>query len=766
MQDRFRFVRTIALCGVAATALSACGGGSGGGSISSTPPPVSSPAPSPAPSPSLSPVPVPAPAPAPTPAPSPAPVEAVKALIPQSNVPTRSAADDTEYRLNYSAFEYVHALYALDHGWTGQGVLVGVIDDGVVANAELDGQISPLSRDFGTITANGKTTSRNLVGDSYSDHGTLVAGVIAAKDDGSGVQGIAPGAQIVALRISDVDTDKSEEELGRDLPEALDYAAAKGIKVVNLSLAKVDASEPSEVWSSMVARYAKAGGLFVNAAGNDGEANAKGYLDLNASNREGWLFVTALDETPDGVTLADYANQCGSAAMARCVAAMGSSATMDVNGKSVLFGGTSAAAPQVSGLAALILSKWPQLSGVQAGQVIINTARDIGAPGTDPVYGRGLIDVQAALSPVSPTLSNGITQTALAGSSMVIPEALGGTVTTGKVRAMLANVTVLDAYGRDYRGSLAGLVVHPEQRRGSFARQVAAGAGFGSARFAAPGLSATLGYTSLRTGPNPADQRARLTSGAFTAKFGTMRVLAGYSGQDSVQDEAMGLAPASDVTIAYSAGANLSMGVERGRFSFSALNGAAPGGSSRGVLLGWNSPVVRVKAGLIDEKGTLFGTPVGTGALRLGDGARTLFLELSRSLRLGEWSLDSYASFGATRIKVGPDTLLTSASSILTQRAGLSASHAALGGRMRFGVALPLVAVAGSGTLTYATAYDLPGRSLIYSRERVNLTGRYDPIVSLGYERVGARSALRFAAATNTSANDLRALASWRVTVP
>lgn len=648
-------------------------------------------------------------------------------------------------------------------------MLVGVVDDGVSENAELAGQLSTLSKDFGNVTVNGKTTARNVVGDKYSDHGTMIAGVIAGRDDGKDIQGIAPGSKIVALRVSDVNTTTGEETLGRTLPAALDYAANNGVKIVNASLAKTDASQPSAVWSDMVARYTAAGGLFVNSAGNDGEANVKGYLDLNDANRNGWLFVTAVEESGGALTLADYANRCGSAAMARCVSAMGSNGTMDANGELVLFSGTSAAAAQVSGVAALILSKWPQLSGVEVGQVLLNTARDLGDAGVDPIYGAGLIDVQAALSPVSPKISNGVAQTSLAHTAMVIPEAVGGVQTSNSVKRMLSDVTVLDAFGRDYSGSLAALIANPEQRAGAFVRRVAASAGAGSSSFNAPGVSANLAYTTYRTGPEAINQRSRLTSAAFAADLGRTRIIARFSGQDAVQDEAMGLAPASDVTIAYAPGANLSFGFDRGaaggRMSISALSSNGEYGKAQGFVLGWNSRSVRIKAGYVEEQGTLFGTPVGAGALRFGDGARTAFLEVSRTFPAGSWSLDTYASVGATRLMVGRDTLLTSASPILTQRAGFSASRPVLDGRIRFGLALPLVALSGSGELTYASGYDLVARSLLYTRERVSLTGRYNPVMSVGYERAVRNASVRLAAATNTAASDWRALASWQLTL-
>jgi hypothetical protein len=258
----------------------------------------------------------------------------------------------------------------------------------------------------------------------------------------------------------------------------------------------------------------------------------------------------------------------------------------------------------------------------------------------------------------------------------------------------------------------------------------------------------------------------------MSANFGRTRIKAAYSSQDAVLDEAMGLAPVSDVTLAYAPGANLSFGFDRGvgkgRLSASALtsDGEAGSTSASGVLIGWSGGALGIKAGVIQEKGSLLGTPTGLGALRFGDGASTAFLEVSRGWRAGAWSLAGYASLGATRIKLGGDTLLTSASTIMTQRAGVSASRAAMGGQVRLGLALPLTAFAGAGSLTYASGYDLASRSLTYARERVDLTGQYNPVVSLGYETSGRIGSLRLAAAMDTAGNDVRALGSWRLTLP
>ncbi|HKT86730.1 MAG TPA: S8 family peptidase [Novosphingobium sp.] len=668
------------------------------------------------------------------------------------------------------SFEYVNALYALDHGWTGQGVNVAVLDDGVKEVPELKGKISSLSRDYGTVTQNGGTTRRNVIGDDYSDHGTMVAGVLAALNNGTGIQGIAPGAQIVALRISEIDLDATnpddQETLGIGFAQAVAYVGQQGIKVINASIAKLDAEVPSSTWAQSVADYQKTGGLFVNAAGNESAANVVGYHDLNSGNSQSWLFVVALDGDERDTTyhLAGYSNQCGPTAMNNCVAAMGTNATQTVDNTLVWFSGTSSATPQVSGLAALILSKWPQLSGIQAGQVIVNTARDIGTPGVDPVFGRGLIDVQAALSPINPTLSNGVSQTSVGTSVMVVPEAVG---TAGVKNAVLGKVTVLDQYGRDFSGNLSGLVASPSADRFSMERRVRVQANAGGTQFATRDMRASAGFTSLRVGPGQDEIRTALTNGQVSVRAGRTWLTAAFNSSDSVASEFMGLAPSTDAVFAYSPVANLSVGAEHplagGMIGLSLVGGREHYGSANGAVLSWRKSGTALKAGILDEKGTVFGTPTGSGALRFGDGARTAFVAAAQSVPLGEWRLDGYASLGATRLELAEDMLLTDAGTLVTSRFGLTASRPAFGGVLRFGVAQPLTVISGKGTYTVGSGYDLARRSLLFSDRQVDFSGSFAPLLTVGFEKGGPRSQLRFGMASTTDAHDLRALCSWRL---
>ena len=103
---------------------------------------------------------------------------------------------------------------------------------------------------------------------------------------------------------------------------------------------------------------------------------------------------------------------------------------------------------------------------MDAGATIINTTRDIGEEGVDDVYGHGLIDVKAALSPVDPTLSNGKTSSSIDNTVMIVGGAFGGGYGPSSLESVYSDVTVLDAYGRDYNGDISGLVIRPGEWNG------------------------------------------------------------------------------------------------------------------------------------------------------------------------------------------------------------------------------------------------------------------------------------------------------------
>lgn len=632
--------------------------------------------------------------------------------------------DDDEYRRNYTVAEYINALFALENNWVGQGVLVGVMDNGVHAIGDLEGQVSTqLSRDFGYIESNGVRTMRsgsNRIGDESSNHGTPVAAIIAARDDGQNTQGLAPGATIVSLRVDGLIDGERVWGIGRDL--ALRYAADSGIPIVNMSLALRPGSRPSQQFMDALAYYyQRERGLLIAAAGNNGLDTSATAVEVDPAFAQSWLFVAALASDGQGYELADYSNRCGTL-MNRCVVAPTLSATMGSEGQNMTFGGTSSAAPVVTSVAAMILSKWPQLTGVDAGNIILRSARDLGAPGVDPIYGYGLVDAEAALRPVNPMLSNSAMSAPIKDTVMVISKAFGES-SNGHLEEALGEVTILDAYGRDYTGDFTSLIIQPAADQLAMNRRVEAQMNSRTAGFVNKAASAFLGVTAFDTGFR--DQNGipaleyQLTNADLSVQLTEDLVLSGgFNSQDNVTNDIIGLAPTTDAMFAYSPFAQTSLGIGyklgKGKIAVSAYTGGQTDVAVKGATLQFTRGATSFKFGVVDEVGSVFGTPVGAGMMRFGNGARTYFFEAASGFDLGKWSLDGFASIGGTRLKLSDDILLTDAGTISSGRFGFIASGPVSNGRLSVGVAQPLVVIGGDATFTVGDAYSLNTRSLLF----------------------------------------------------
>ena len=122
-----------------------------------------------------------------------------------------------------------------------------------------------------------------------------------------------------------------------------------------------------------------------------------GQFPLMAPNFDNhWLNVIAVDQNN---RIADFSNGCG-ASKDWCLAAPGVDIeTPNSGGAKQIESGTSFAAPHVSGAAAVLKNAFPNLTAPQVVALLLTTARDLGAPGVDDVYGHGLVDLEKATRP-------------------------------------------------------------------------------------------------------------------------------------------------------------------------------------------------------------------------------------------------------------------------------------------------------------------------------------------------------------------------------
>ena len=373
--------------------------------------------------------------------------------------------DTAEYRRNYG-LGAVNSITAYEAGLSGDGVTVATVDTGIdLKQQDLDANISRKSIDLQSNTYDG-------VQDEYG-HGTWVAGIIAAEKNNVGIHGVAFNAQVMAIR-ADKHSDCTDgcSFSDSDVARGIDYAVANGAKVINLSLGSDRTINPASGLGQSLIHAVDAGLVVVIAAGN-GDDN-----EIGMAEPDGFAQFAANPDVKGGIIIAgavDSANQ-----MASFSNKAGTGETQDVymvapgehilttdlttsdedRNQLAMIYGTSAAAPYIAAAAAILLEKFPNLDNRQVVQILLDSAKDLGAAGPDEEFGQGLLDIAAAIQP-SGTLqisSAGGQSMALQGSLLTSP-AMGGGLATAAGRAL-----AFDRYDRAYNASLASRFQAPASR--------------------------------------------------------------------------------------------------------------------------------------------------------------------------------------------------------------------------------------------------------------------------------------------------------------
>lgn len=295
-------------------------------------------------------------------------------------VPAPAAAIDVragQWQLDALKIDQAHRIAR------GSGVTVAVVDSGVDAtHRDLSGQI--LS---GTAMGAARGGSNDGHGDT-DGHGTEMAGDIAAKGGGRDhALGIAPGAKILPVKVTTGGTGDPA-----DIAAGVRWATKHGATVINVSLS-ADGTAPSGLVAAM--KYAmRHGSVVVAGAGNGSNgqfdvgypANIPGVVAVSGTTRSGQFWNGSVSGP-----------EVALAAPADGVVSTGSSAAGSRTGY-MKDEGTSDAAAFVSGAAALVWSKYPDLTAPQVIERLIATADDAGPSGRDDQYGFGRLDVVNALT--------------------------------------------------------------------------------------------------------------------------------------------------------------------------------------------------------------------------------------------------------------------------------------------------------------------------------------------------------------------------------
>jgi subtilisin family serine protease len=230
---------------------------------------------------------------------------------------------------------------------------------------------------------------RPIVGDNYADptervygnsdvigpdasHGTGVAGIVAAgRGNEMGIDGIATAVRIMTLRAV-----PNGDERDKDVANAIRYAVDHGAHIINMSFGK--AYSPQKAVVDAAVRYAdEQGVLLVHAAGNDAKDLATENNFPNRHYADGgtaslWIEVGASGWQGLDRLAADFSNY-GAAQVD--VFAPGASIMSTAPGNEYrAASGTSFAAPVVSGVAAILMAYYPELSAADVRRIIIESA--------------------------------------------------------------------------------------------------------------------------------------------------------------------------------------------------------------------------------------------------------------------------------------------------------------------------------------------------------------------------------------------------------
>ncbi|EKF33879.1 subtilisin [Bacillus xiamenensis] len=254
-------------------------------------------------------------------------------------------------------------------GYAGQNVKVAVLDSGI------DGEHEDLHVSGGVSFV--PTESDPLV--DPHEHGTHVAGTIAALDNKIGVVGVAPKASIYAVKVADENGDGYYSWIIK----GIEWAIENDIDVINISMG--GASE-SEALKEAVDRAYDKGILIVASAGNAGSYGSLNTIDYPAKY-DSVIAVASVDQGRKRAFDSSVGEEVEVSAPG--VSTLSTLPHNEYGYKS----GTSMASPHVAGAAAVILSKHPNLTNEEVRERLSKTAIKLGDPF---YYGAGLVNVQKA----------------------------------------------------------------------------------------------------------------------------------------------------------------------------------------------------------------------------------------------------------------------------------------------------------------------------------------------------------------------------------
>lgn len=402
-------------------------------------------------------------------------------------------------------------------------VTVAVTDSGIKDHVD----VNIVRNDDGTILRLNPGSSLY----ETENHGTLVSGLIAGKWDNQGMHGIAPNAQVLDWSLNNNMTFSATLDMLQGAIDAntriVNMSLGFSSWTADQVTADVDYVFVSENFGFQMANFIKyiAGTtglstepvIWVLSAGNDGLTQPQFLAGLpalsdyygkdtddpehdhgggiadhaNISNLQIVAVSTDLNGTAEknylDSNIAAYSNHCGVAKEYCLAAPVGGNMFSDPSVSSTTgtneyeeFIGTSAAAPIISGVAAFLMGAFPSLTAQEVVEIMFRTALGMegsscegltGETCSDDIFGRGMVNLNGAMSPIGETsLPKGLSTkkdlVSLKGTTMSIPRIYSLQI----LSQLPQTISFLDEYARSFQISTDKLIATTHRSQDVFER--------------------------------------------------------------------------------------------------------------------------------------------------------------------------------------------------------------------------------------------------------------------------------------------------------
>ncbi|RNA69307.1 S8 family peptidase [Alteribacter keqinensis] len=262
---------------------------------------------------------------------------------------------------------FIYADQVHNRGTYGQGVRVAVLDTGIATHADLN------IRGGASFIPNEPTYQ------DFNGHGTHVAGTVAALNNSYGVIGVAPSAELYAVKVLDANGGGSHASIA----QGIEWAVSNNMDIVNMSLGS---PQGSTTLQQAVNNAHNSGVLLIAAAGNSGTNGSQNTMGYPA-RYSNVMAVGAVDSNYNRASFSSVGNELEIMAPGVSI-----QSTYLSNSYRAL-NGTSMAAPHVAGTAALVKQRYPHLTNSQIRNRLNQTAIPLG---NSFYFGNGLVDAENA----------------------------------------------------------------------------------------------------------------------------------------------------------------------------------------------------------------------------------------------------------------------------------------------------------------------------------------------------------------------------------